>query len=145
MMSYINMHMIIDGSTVDRCTNMVPWATTSLATAGMAGDLFWQWGETFVSGYGDAYSIYYNTSDWQCVVEDHVAAISGKPPPPSSTTAIHSTTTAHSTTTIPSGSAPTGSCSTLWGQCGGLGYPGATCCAQGTCTYVNDWYSQCQP
>lgn len=34
----------------------------------------------------------------------------------------------------------------VWGQCGGIGWGGATTCVSGTsCVYVNDWYSQCQP
>ncbi|RYP40886.1 hypothetical protein DL767_001367 [Monosporascus sp. MG133] len=37
-------------------------------------------------------------------------------------------------------------CASLWGQCGGNGWSGATCCSSGShCAYVNDWYSQCQP
>ncbi|KAF2992978.1 Endo-1,4-beta-xylanase 6 [Curvularia kusanoi] len=36
--------------------------------------------------------------------------------------------------------------SALWGQCGGNGWGGSKSCVSGTtCTYVNDWYSQCQP
>ncbi|KAF8154964.1 glycosyl hydrolase family 62 protein [Crassisporium funariophilum] len=31
----------------------------------------------------------------------------------------------------------------LWGQCGGIGFAGSTTCAQGVCTYLNDFYSQC--
>ncbi|KAK7961903.1 uncharacterized protein PG986_002728 [Apiospora aurea] len=31
----------------------------------------------------------------------------------------------------------------LYGQCGGQGYSGPTACAQGTCKFSNDWYSQC--
>ncbi len=38
------------------------------------------------------------------------------------------------------------SCSALWGQCGGQGWTGATCCATGsTCTVSNPYYSQCLP
>lgn len=40
--------------------------------------------------------------------------------------------------------APTGACASLWGQCGGNGYTGPTCCSQGTCKVSNEWYSQCQ-
>lgn len=47
------------------------------------------------------------------------------------------------TTTNPTGSTPTGSCASLYGQCGGSGWSGATCCAQGSCKYSNAWYSQC--
>ncbi|KAJ1564712.1 hypothetical protein HK096_006641 [Nowakowskiella sp. JEL0078] len=35
-------------------------------------------------------------------------------------------------------------CVSLYGQCGGLTYTGATCCVSGaTCTYSNAYYSQC--
>lgn len=37
-------------------------------------------------------------------------------------------------------------CAQLWGQCGGNGFTGPTCCASGsTCVKQNDWYSQCLP
>lgn len=36
--------------------------------------------------------------------------------------------------------------SPVWGQCGGIGWTGATTCVSGTvCTKLNDYYSQCQP
>ncbi|KAK9776872.1 hypothetical protein SCAR479_06610 [Seiridium cardinale] len=31
----------------------------------------------------------------------------------------------------------------LYGQCGGINYTGATSCSSGTCTVMNDYYSQC--
>ncbi|KAI8610929.1 thaumatin [Chytriomyces sp. MP71] len=37
------------------------------------------------------------------------------------------------------------SCSALYGQCGGIGWTGPTCCDASVCTYGNDWYSQCLP
>jgi hypothetical protein len=38
----------------------------------------------------------------------------------------------------------TGSCSALYGQCGGSGWTGPTCCASGsTCVFSNQYYSQC--
>ncbi|OTA53081.1 glycoside hydrolase family 6 protein [Hypoxylon sp. EC38] len=37
-------------------------------------------------------------------------------------------------------------CASAWGQCGGQGWTGATCCASGsTCVKSNDYYSQCLP
>ncbi|KAI0376348.1 carbohydrate-binding module family 1 [Hypomontagnella monticulosa] len=37
-------------------------------------------------------------------------------------------------------------CASIWGQCGGQGWSGATCCASGsTCVKSNDYYSQCLP
>jgi len=35
---------------------------------------------------------------------------------------------------------------TGYGQCGGQNWTGATTCVSGwTCSYLNDWYSQCLP
>ncbi|KAK4223294.1 hypothetical protein QBC38DRAFT_53957 [Podospora fimiseda] len=37
-----------------------------------------------------------------------------------------------------------GNCAAKWGQCGGRGFTGATCCQAGsTCRAQNEWYSQC--
>jgi len=47
-----------------------------------------------------------------------------------------------STGSTGSGSTSTGSVA-LYGQCGGSEYTGSTSCASGTCTYSNEWYSQC--
>ncbi|KAH8900422.1 glycoside hydrolase family 11 protein [Thozetella sp. PMI_491] len=41
------------------------------------------------------------------------------------------------------GGSGSGSCSALYGQCGGIGWTGATCCASGTCKQSNAYYSQC--
>ncbi|KAG7126779.1 Endo-1 like protein [Verticillium longisporum] len=46
-------------------------------------------------------------------------------------------------TTPPTTPPPSGNCSPLYGQCGGQGYTGSTCCSQGTCRAQNQWYSQC--
>jgi hypothetical protein len=35
-------------------------------------------------------------------------------------------------------------CAGQWAQCGGAGYNGPTCCSQGTCKQINQYYSQCQ-
>ena len=39
--------------------------------------------------------------------------------------------------------APGTACAPLYAQCGGNGYTGPKCCAQGTCKFGNPWYSQC--
>lgn len=37
-------------------------------------------------------------------------------------------------------------CSSLWGQCGGLYWSGPQCCdSSSSCVYSNPWYSQCLP
>lgn len=62
-------------------------------------------------------------------------------PPVTTTTTSSSTSTTFATSTT--SSAGTGTCSGMWGQCGGLGWNGPKCCSAGTCKYSNDWYSQC--
>jgi mannan endo-1,4-beta-mannosidase len=57
------------------------WQNASLALkdAGMAADLFWQLGDTIKSTgqqtSNDGNTIYYGTSDWTCLVTNHVKAI----------------------------------------------------------------------
>jgi acetylxylan esterase len=48
------------------------------------------------------------------------------------------------TTSAGSGQTPPPSgCAAMWGQCGGQGWTGPTCCSAGTCKASNAWYSQC--
>ncbi|KAJ5606591.1 Endo-1-4-beta-xylanase [Penicillium lagena] len=55
-----------------------------------------------------------------------------------------STTKSSSTTTTTSSSSGSTSVAQHWGQCGGEGWTGPTVCASGyTCTFSNNWYSQC--
>lgn len=58
------------------------------------------------------------------------AATDGTPPPTATPTAAP-------------GNGGGGACAALYGQCGGQGHTGPKCCAAGTCTLSNDWYSQC--
>ncbi|KAF3906341.1 hypothetical protein ABW20_dc0103911 [Dactylellina cionopaga] len=68
---------------------------------------------------------------------------------PTTTPGATSRTTTRSTT--PGGTQPTtssspntGNCSPKWGQCGGIGWTGASCCQSGsTCQANNAYYSQC--
>ncbi|KAK0505873.1 hypothetical protein EDD18DRAFT_1372643 [Armillaria luteobubalina] len=56
------------------------------------------------------------------------------------------TTTKAVTTTTTSASTPTTTVSGAYGQCGGINWAGAIACVTGyTCTYSNDYYSQCLP
>ncbi|KAJ3052313.1 hypothetical protein HK097_006541 [Rhizophlyctis rosea] len=53
------------------------------------------------------------------------------------------TTTVRTTTTTTRTVAPS-NCAAKWGQCGGQGWTGPTCCQSGsTCKFSNNWYSQC--
>ncbi|KAF3937115.1 Endoglucanase-4 [Dactylella cylindrospora] len=65
-------------------------------------------------------------------------------PKPVTTTAAPKPVTTTKTTGCPvSSSSPPQALQTLYGQCGGVLYKGPTVCAQGTCKYQNDYYSQC--
>lgn len=108
--------------------------------------MFWQDGDVISSGQtaNDGNTIYYGSSDWKGLVTDHVAAIGGttQNPPPTTSAAA---TTAQNTPppTTPAGGGGSGT-APHWGQCGGIGWTGATVCASPyKCTYSNAWYSQC--
>ncbi|KAM0272563.1 hypothetical protein ACHAQH_008673 [Verticillium albo-atrum] len=74
----------------------------------------------------------FNTSNLSA--EQYVRPIA-EPVPPIATTRI--------TTYVPTPT-PTVTCVPMWGQCGGIGYVGPTCCQDGsTCTFYNDWDSLC--
>jgi mannan endo-1,4-beta-mannosidase len=137
---------------------MSSWQADLRAANGMAGDMFWQWGESLPNWgttHDDGYTIYYGSSDWQKLVRDHVSSIGGVVTTTSgrvsttttgirttTTTGIRTTTTTARTTTATSASG--GGTVPRWGQCGGIGYTGPkTCASPYTCTYSNDWYSQC--
>lgn len=62
-----------------------------------------------------------------------------------STTTAAATTKASTTTTSTATKTQTGdvTAQTLYGQCGGINWTGATACAVGTCTEYNPYYSQC--
>ncbi|KAL4263728.1 Alpha-galactosidase [Pleurotus pulmonarius] len=65
--------------------------------------------------------------------------------PPTSTSTSRTSTSSVPITSVPPAN-PTSPSGTVpqWGQCGGIGYSGPTTCIAGTtCTYSNDWYSQC--
>ncbi|KAL9113723.1 MAG: hypothetical protein Q9227_002168 [Pyrenula ochraceoflavens] len=56
---------------------MGPWQTDALKTTGVAGDMFWQDGDTLSTGQTsqDGNTIYYGTDLWTQLVTNHVAAI----------------------------------------------------------------------
>lgn len=57
------------------CSSEAPWQTTAISS--VAADLFWQWGDTLSSGQSpnDGYTVYYGSSDYTCLVKNHVSAI----------------------------------------------------------------------
>lgn len=100
------------------------WKTISCSVSGATGtqDLYF----VFSGGSGNLFSFNY----WQFYTSGTNTVSTSSPSGTSTTT---------STSTTSSG----GSCATLYGQCGGEGWKGSECCAEGKCQYSNDWYSQC--
>jgi mannan endo-1,4-beta-mannosidase len=50
------------------------WQSTSLSSTGMAGDMFWQWGDTISTARtaNDEYTIYYFCRDHDCNSHVHI-------------------------------------------------------------------------
>ncbi|KAF3024140.1 hypothetical protein E8E14_006610 [Neopestalotiopsis sp. 37M] len=59
------------------------------------------------------------------------------------TTLVTRTSTAAAQATSAASSGSSSGSVALYGQCGGINYTGSTTCASGTCTVMNDYYSQC--
>ncbi|ETS83592.1 hypothetical protein PFICI_05468 [Pestalotiopsis fici W106-1] len=59
------------------------------------------------------------------------------------TTLVTRTSTAAAQATSAASSGSSSGSVALYGQCGGINYSGSTTCASGTCTVMNDYYSQC--
>ncbi|KAJ3034510.1 hypothetical protein HDV00_004975 [Rhizophlyctis rosea] len=72
-----------------------------------------------------------------------------QPQPTTTATQAPRTTTTTTTTQAPRTTTTTvsnggGNCAAKYGQCGGQGFSGPTCCQSGsTCKVSNQWYSQC--
>ncbi|RMJ27596.1 hypothetical protein PHISP_01516 [Aspergillus sp. HF37] len=54
----------------NHCSVMGQWQQTAVDTDGVAADLFWQYGDTLSTGKSadDEHTIYYGTSEYQCLV-----------------------------------------------------------------------------
>ncbi|KAF3914496.1 hypothetical protein AA313_de0206322 [Arthrobotrys entomopaga] len=111
------------------------WTTVTCAISGATGtqDLYFRF-------TGSSGTSLFNFNWWQ------FTSSSGTSPTSSTTstttkaiTSTSSTTSARTTTSSSGGT----NCGSLYGQCGGIGWTGGTCCSQGTCTYSNPYYSQC--
>jgi endo-1,4-beta-xylanase len=130
---------------VSACVGITVWDFTDL----------YSWIPATFSGEGEACLYDDNLSKkpaWTSV-SSALAAATGSSSATTTSTLVSTTlktstvsSTASKTTTTTTTSA-TGSCATPvaeYGQCGGLYYYGCTTCASGsTCTYQNDYYSQC--
>jgi endo-1,4-beta-xylanase len=81
---------------------------------------------------------YHSTGNCNITVAD---AGSSNPQPTTAPTNPQPTTAP--TNPQPSPQPTGGNCAAKWGQCGGSGWNGATCCQEGSCKASNEWYSQC--
>ncbi|TID24510.1 glycoside hydrolase family protein [Venturia nashicola] len=63
-----------------KCAKIRPWQKASLAMEGMAGDLYWQAGETLSYGksHDDGNTVYPGDENWKCMVVEHGAEVKAK-------------------------------------------------------------------
>ncbi|KFY85734.1 hypothetical protein V500_08156 [Pseudogymnoascus sp. VKM F-4518 (FW-2643)] len=89
--------------------------------------------------------------EWLCFYSNlyHSQCLRVIYPPAGSTTTAAPTTIATSTTTAAATTSTAARvCTGHWGQCGGQGWPGPTCCqdeAEWFCEVANTWFSMCHP
>ncbi|PYI13653.1 putative endo-1,4-beta-xylanase [Aspergillus violaceofuscus CBS 115571] len=115
-------------------------------TTGCVGFTIWDWTDKYswvpstFSGYGAALPWDENLVKKPA----YNGLLAGMGVTVTTTTTTTTATATGKTTTTTTGAASTGTTAAHWGQCGGLNWSGPTACATGyTCTYVNDYYSQC--
>ncbi|RPA85863.1 hypothetical protein BJ508DRAFT_204802 [Ascobolus immersus RN42] len=74
-----------------------------------------------------------------------VSSTATTPRPSSTTTTTPRPSTTTTTTPVPTQTQqPPANCAGKWGQCGGIGFSGPSCCVSGSsCQKLNDYYSQC--
>ncbi|KIN02771.1 carbohydrate-binding module family 1 protein [Oidiodendron maius Zn] len=120
--------MLVGTCVVSNTGGAQMWATVTCPVSGATGkqDLYFH----FTGGSGNLFSFDY----WQFFNGSSSSSSSSSAAPPSTS----ASSAAPSSTSL--SSAP---CATLYGQCGGSGWTGPFCCAQGTCRFSNTWYSQC--
>lgn len=81
-----------------------------------------------------------STSTVSTTVSRSTTSIISTSPSVTTTTVVSTSTHASTTSSAPAAT------QSVYGQCGGNGWTGPTVCASGsTCTYSNDYYSQCVP
>jgi mannan endo-1,4-beta-mannosidase len=61
----------------EKCSQETGWQKTSLGTRGVAGDMYWQYGDSISSGRtpDDKFTMYRGTKNWECMVQAHGKAI----------------------------------------------------------------------
>ena len=62
----------------EKCSQERGWQTVSLATNGVAGDMYWQYGDQISVGKttDDKFTVYRNSKSWDCMILQHGKDIS---------------------------------------------------------------------
>ena len=144
-----------DAGLVQQGTDYANLVGACVATTGCVGVTIWDftdkysWIPSVFSGAGEA-CLWYADYTKHPAYNSVVVALGGTV---TSTTAVSTSTTASVTTTLATVTTTTSTAATAtatggsiakWGQCAGLTWTGSGTCVSGTtCTYFNDWYSQC--
>lgn len=161
-----------EGLTCDHCVLQWYWVTANTCLAPGMRDVNWPtthsecigdggavgWVGTHLSDCGEANTYpeeFWNCADIKIVGEGSTRSPTEQSPTSSPTEAAKTSSpteavTTSSPTEAVTTSSPTegdsGTCSSVWKQCGGVNWDGPTCCESGlVCNYQNKWYSQCIP
>ncbi|KAI1409461.1 carbohydrate-binding module family 1 protein [Hypoxylon sp. FL1857] len=121
---------------VDACVGITIWDYTDK----------YSWIPSVFSGSGAAllWDENYSKKPAYSTVSSVLQAAATKTLGVSSTTKVTAPTTTTLSTSVRATTTPGACAVSKWGQCGGKGFSGCTACATGsTCTYSNDYYSQC--
>ena len=57
----------------EKCSQERGWQKTSLKTQGIAGDMYWQYGDNISSGptADDRFTVFRGSKNWECMVDSH--------------------------------------------------------------------------
>ena len=65
----------------EKCSQETGWQKVSLETKGLAGDMYWQYGDNLSTGPSadDQFTVFRSSENWKCMVENHGANIKKLP------------------------------------------------------------------
>jgi arabinoxylan arabinofuranohydrolase len=112
------------------------WQTYTTVTCAVSGATGTQ--DVFFRFTGSGSDSLFNFNWWQFSTDGSTA-----PPPVASSTSVPQPPASSSSAPPPTQPTNNPTCAAMWGQCGGEGWSGPTCCSAGTCKSSNQWYSQC--
>jgi mannan endo-1,4-beta-mannosidase len=65
----------------EKCSQETGWQKLSIKTKGVAGDMYWQYGDTISNGptADDRFTVFRGSKNWECMVDSHGQEIKSLP------------------------------------------------------------------